>query len=66
MGDIRWTNRVGEVVPRFKDERYTMHQTKRRKANFTGYILRSDSLLKHTIEGKTIRDLRDGKLKKKM
>jgi hypothetical protein len=41
-----------EVLHRVKEERNILHTIKRRKANWTGHILRRNCLLKHVIEGK--------------
>jgi hypothetical protein len=40
------------VLQRVKEERNALHTVKRRKANWTGHILRRNYLLKHVIEGK--------------
>jgi hypothetical protein len=54
MEKISWTDRVRneEVLHRVKEERYTLHTIKRRKANWIGHILLRNCLLKHVIEGK--------------
>ena len=41
-----------EVFHRVKEEKNIQHATKRRKANWIGYILRRTCLLKPIIEGK--------------
>jgi hypothetical protein len=41
-----------EVLHRVKEERNIVHAIKRRNANWFGYILRRNCLLKHVIEGK--------------
>jgi len=41
-----------EVLNRNEEERNILHTVKRRKANWTGHILRRNCLLKHVIEGK--------------
>jgi hypothetical protein len=41
-----------EVLHRVKEERNIVHTIKRRKANWIGYILRRNCLLKQLIEGK--------------
>jgi hypothetical protein len=41
-----------EVLHRVKEDRYILHTTKIRKANWIGHILRRNCLLKHVIEGK--------------
>ena len=55
MEKIRCTDRVKneEVIHRVKEERNILHKIKRRKANWIGYTLRSNCLLKHFIEGKS-------------
>jgi hypothetical protein len=54
MEKISWTDRVrNEVLHRVKEERNIIHTIDRRKANWIGYILRRNCLLKHVIEGKT-------------
>jgi hypothetical protein len=52
--EISWTDRLRneEVLHRVKEERNILHTIKRRKANWTGHILRRNCLLKHVIEGK--------------
>jgi hypothetical protein len=53
MEKISWADRVrNEVLHRVKEERNIVHTIKRRKANWIGYILRRNCLLKHVIEGK--------------
>jgi hypothetical protein len=54
MEKIGWTDRVRneEVLHRVKEERNILHTINRRKANWIGYILRRNCLLKHVIEGK--------------
>jgi hypothetical protein len=49
-----WTDRVRneDVLHIIKEERNMLHTIKRRKANWIGYILRGNCLLKHMIEGK--------------
>jgi hypothetical protein len=44
--------RSEEILHRVKEERNILHIIKSRKANWIGYILRRNCLLKHTIEGK--------------
>jgi hypothetical protein len=43
--------KIGEVLHRVKGERNILHTVKRRKADWTGHILRRNCLLKHVIEG---------------
>jgi hypothetical protein len=53
MEKIIWTDRVrNKVLHGVKEERNILHTIKRRKANWTGHILRRNCLLKHVIEGK--------------
>jgi hypothetical protein len=54
MEKISWTDRERneEVLHRVKEERNILHTIKRRKANWSGHILRRNCLLKHVIEGK--------------
>ena len=47
-----FANSNKEVLHRVKEERNILHTIKRRKANWTGHILRTNCLLKHAIEGK--------------
>jgi hypothetical protein len=49
-----WAHRVRneEVLQRVKEERYILQTIKRRKANWSGHILRRNCLLKYVIEGK--------------
>jgi hypothetical protein len=50
---ITWTDSVrNEVLHGVKDERSILHTIKIRKANWIGYILRRNCLLKHIIERK--------------
>ena len=51
---ISWTDRVRneEVLQRVKEKRNILYTVKRRKANWIGYILLRNCLLKHIIEGK--------------
>jgi hypothetical protein len=54
MEKMSWTDRVRteEVLHRVKEERNIVHTIKIRKANWIGYILRRNCLLKQVIEGK--------------
>jgi len=53
MEKIRLTVRVkNEVLHGVKEERNILYTTKQKKANWIGYNLRGDCLLKHTVEGK--------------
>jgi hypothetical protein len=52
MEKISWTEpEKWEVLHRVKEERNIQHTVRRRKANWSGYILRGNCLLKHIIEG---------------
>jgi hypothetical protein len=52
--EISWTDWVrNEEVLHADKERNILHTIKRRKANWTGHILRRNCLLKHGIEGET-------------
>jgi hypothetical protein len=55
MEKIGWTDRVGndEVLHGVKEGRNILHTVERRKANWIGYILRRNCLLKHIIDGET-------------
>ena len=52
MDKIIWADRVinEEVLHRVKEERNILHTVKRRNANWLGYILRRNCLLKHIIK----------------
>jgi hypothetical protein len=54
MEKISWTDPVRneEVLHGGTEKRNILHTIKRRKSNWIGHILRSNCLLKHTIEGK--------------
>jgi len=54
MENIIWAERVKneEVLHIVREERNVLHTIKRRKANWTGHILRRNCLLKHVTEGK--------------
>jgi len=45
--------RNGELLHRVKEERNFIHKLKRRKANWIGYSLLRNCLLKHVIEENT-------------
>jgi hypothetical protein len=52
MEEISWTNRVrNEIFHKVKVERHILNTIKRRKANWTGHILRRNCLLKSVVEG---------------
>jgi len=44
--------RKEEVLHRVNEERNILQTTKRKKANWVGYILRTNCRLRHVIEGK--------------
>jgi hypothetical protein len=52
--EISWTDHVTnkEVLFRVKEQRNTLHEISKRKANWTGRILRSNDLIQQVIEGK--------------
>jgi hypothetical protein len=54
MEKIIWTDHVRneEVLHTIKEKRNTLHTIKRRKANWIGYTLYRNCLLKHVFEGK--------------
>ena len=41
-----------EVLLRVKEQRNILHEIRKRKANWTGHILRRNCLLQRVIEGK--------------
>jgi len=54
MEKISWTEHVRneEVLLRVKEQRNILHEIRKRKANWTGHILRRNCLLQRVIEGK--------------
>jgi hypothetical protein len=54
MEKISWTDHVRneEVLRRVSEQRNILHEIRKRKANWTGHILRRNCLLKQVIEGK--------------
>ena len=54
MEQISWTDHVRneEVLLRANEQRNILHEIRKRKANWIGYILRRNCLLKQVIEGK--------------
>jgi hypothetical protein len=54
MDKISWTDHVKnkEVLLRVKEQRNILHEITKRKAKWTGHILRRNCLLKWVIEGK--------------
>jgi len=53
MERISWTDHVrNEVLLRVNEQRKTLHEIRKRKANWIGHILRRNCLLKQVIEGK--------------
>jgi hypothetical protein len=54
MEKISWTDHVRnvEVLLRFKEQRNILHEIRRRKANWIGYMLHRNCLLQRVIEGK--------------
>ena len=68
MEKISWTDRVRneDVLLRVNEQRNILHEIRKRKANWTGHILRRNCILKQVIEGKIKeRDGSDKKTKKK-
>ena len=55
MEKISWTDHVRneDVLLRVKEQRNILHEIRKRKANWTGHILRRNNLLQRVIEGKT-------------
>jgi hypothetical protein len=56
---VGWRRSVGPIMgemkkylPRVKEQRYTLHEISKRKANWIGHILRRRCLLQQVIEGK--------------
>jgi len=54
MGKISWTDHVKneDVLLRVKEQRYILHETRKRKASWISHILRRNCLLQWVIEGK--------------
>jgi len=54
MKKISWNDHVRneEVLLRVKEQRNILHEIRKRKANWIGYILRRNCLLQRVIEGK--------------
>jgi len=54
MEKISWTDHVRneEVLLRVNEQRNILHEIRKRKANWIGYILRRKCFLKQVIEGK--------------
>jgi len=54
MEKINWTDHVRneEVLLRVKEQRYILHEIRKRTANWIGHILRINCLLQRVIEGK--------------
>jgi hypothetical protein len=55
MKMISWTDHVRneDVILRVKEQRNILHETRKRKANWIGHILRRNCLLQRVIEGNT-------------
>jgi hypothetical protein len=68
MEKISWTDGVNNeaVLHRVKEERNILHTIRRRKANWIGYILRRNCLLKHIIEGQIKGTRRRGRRRKQL
>ena len=69
MEKVNWIGHVRneEVLHRVKEERNILHTMKRRKTNWICYVLHSNCLLKHVIEGNKERrkDRSDRRTRKK-
>jgi len=54
MEKISWTDHVRneEVLLRINEQRNILHEIRKRKANWIGFILCRNCFLKHVIEGK--------------
>jgi hypothetical protein len=54
MEKISWTDHVRneDELLRVKEQRNILHEIRKRKANWVGYILRRNCLLQRVIEGK--------------
>jgi len=54
MEDVSWTDHVRneDVLLRVNEQRNILHETRKRKANWIGHILRRNCLLKQVVEGK--------------
>ena len=54
MEKISWTDHVRneEVLLQVNEQRNILHAIRKRKANWIGYIVRGNCLLKQVIEGK--------------
>jgi hypothetical protein len=54
MEKISWTDHVRneEVLLRVKEQRNILHETRKRRANWIGHILRRNCLLQRVTEGK--------------
>jgi len=54
MEKISWTDHVrnADVLLTVKEQRNILHETRKRKANWIGHILRRNFLLQRVIEGK--------------
>ena len=54
MEKISWTDHVRneDLLLRVKEQRNILHETRKRKANWIGHILRRNCLLQRVIEGK--------------
>ena len=66
MEKISWTDHVrNEVLLRAKEQRNILHEIRKRKANWIGYILRRNCLLQRVTEGKMQGGRSDRKTRKK-
>jgi len=67
MEKISWTDHVRneEVLLKVKEYRNTLHEIRKRNANWVGHILRRNCILQRVIEGKIKGDRSDRKRRKK-
>jgi hypothetical protein len=72
MEKISWTDHVRneDVLLRVKEQRNILHEIRKRKANWIGYILRRNYLLQRVTEGKIQRKIevarRQGRRRRKL
>ena len=68
MGKISWTDHVRneEVLLRVNEQRNILQEIRKRKANWTGHILRRNCVLKQVIEGKIKGEMEVARRRKKL
>ena len=68
MEKISWTDHVRneEVLLRVNEQRNTLHEIRKQKANWIGHILRRNCLLKQVIEGKIKGEIEVTRRRKKL